>query len=122
MAGFAGFVEADATDQYTFEAQRKSFMTLGYALDPSSNAAGERRYVGDAAKAAELDGATVFDRLPARESTRKRKDRGDAYEDPLNYQGPWAGFQGERMHLTIDKPAESSVRFFFALLLRYSPL
>lgn len=104
-----GFVEEDNIDAHTFDTQRRTFLSYGYALDPSANAAGQRRYVGDTARAEATSGATVEDKARVHaERTRKRKDRGDAFNDPLNYEGPWAGYEGERMSIAINEDAAAA--------------
>ena len=105
-----GHVEEDAIDEQQFEEQRRTFLSYGYALDPSGNAAGQRRYVGNAQQAAAAGGATVFnDPLPASGERKKRKAMGDAALDPFGYEGPWAGYENEQVHLVNDAPVRPRV-------------
>eukprot|EP00053_Salpingoeca_punica_P006679 m.62417 g.62417 ORF g.62417 m.62417 type:complete len:556 (-) comp13800_c0_seq1:190-1857(-) len=89
---FTGFVEPQHMDTYAFEDQRLTFRTLGYAADPSANAAGSAKYVGDAAKALANKGDTLL--TASMKDKRKRESRGDA-ADISSFKGPWAGFEGE---------------------------
>jgi hypothetical protein len=98
-------VEEDAVDEQQFEEQRRTYLSYGYALDPSTAAAGQRRFIGNVARAAATDGATVFhDALAPTVERKKRKTMGNAADDPFNYEGPWAGYEGEQMHLVNDNP------------------
>jgi len=98
-----GHVELDAMNELQFEEQRRTFHTYGYALDPSASAVGERRFIGNVDAAAANKGATIFhDVLPSSNERKKRKAKGDAALDPFSYEGPWAGYEGEKIHLVNE--------------------
>jgi len=98
-----GHVELDAMNELQFEEQRRTFHTYGYALDPSASAVGERRFIGNVEAAAVNKGATIFhDVLPSSNERKKRKSKGDAALDPFSYEGPWAGYEGEKIHLVNE--------------------
>ena len=57
-------------------------------------------------------GRTISNKLPQLGEKRKRLDKGLA-SDPLTYQGPWAGYEGENVHIEIETkevPLRSSLR------------
>ena len=97
----SGSYEVEGMDDFNFDEQRKSFAVLGYALDPSNSG----RIVGDMQRAVELDGASISHKFPQIGEKRKRLEKGKA-SDPLNYQGPWAGFDGENVHIEIETKEE----------------
>ncbi|KAK3742092.1 hypothetical protein QZH41_017545, partial [Actinostola sp. cb2023] len=115
-----GYVEHAHVSDFTFENQRKTFTSFGYALDPSAdgNAASGTRsrqtlykvffcsfisVVGDTEKSKELKGVTVFESTKIRlGDKRKREGPGDP-GDIEGYQGPWAPFVDESKS---SKPSE----------------
>ncbi|KAI7863117.1 WD40-repeat-containing domain protein [Spinellus fusiger] len=107
-----GHVQQEAISEMDFRTQHRTFESYGYARDPSINSANlvghtgqgmlGTGYVGNLAAAAELGGATVFDRLPKHQrpnkDLRKRRERkGDSsvLEGDNAYKGPWAGYEGD---------------------------
>lgn len=50
-----GYVEAASVNDFQFENQRRTFMSYGYAYDPSFDVVGDR-LIGDAAQAAGNNG------------------------------------------------------------------
>lgn len=53
---------------------------------------------------------TISNSIPTIGEKRKRQGRGDA-TDPLNYQGPWAGYEGENIHIEIETKEVGSSPF-----------
>ncbi|TPX48111.1 hypothetical protein SeMB42_g01664 [Synchytrium endobioticum] len=93
-----GFVEDFHVNDVTFNALQRTYQSYGYTIDP--NSADGNVMIGNAQVAHQMNGATVLDnvkRITAK--TAKRKARGDAADDPLNFQGPWAGYEEERVNV-----------------------
>ncbi|KAJ3146287.1 pre-mRNA-processing factor 17, partial [Irineochytrium annulatum] len=88
-----GFVEEYAISDFTFDTMQRTFNNFGYAADPNGALGSE--YVGDMQKMAEMNGATVNDKLK-KSNQRKRKPKGDPSKVG-EYQGPWAGYEGEEV-------------------------
>ncbi|KCV72167.1 hypothetical protein H696_01569 [Fonticula alba] len=99
---FAGKISREATDLFQFERQRRSFLAHGFAL---TQAGSETVIVGDAAKALASGGVDATGRLnnktdaASRPVRPKRKDRGDVFANPHAFEGPWAGYTGELVHI-----------------------
>lgn len=97
---FTGFVEEGGMSSFQFEDQRRTFGTLGYALDPSVGASmSAGRFVGNREAAVGAGGDTIASMSAAKAkksaSKRKRKNRGDP-GDIDGYKGPWAAYEGEQ--------------------------
>ncbi|KXJ18778.1 Pre-mRNA-processing factor 17 [Exaiptasia diaphana] len=100
-----GYVEHAHVSDFTFENQRKTFTSFGYAVDPSAdgNIASGTSIIGDTEKSKELKGATVFESTKTRPGDkRKREGPGDP-GDIEGYKGPWAPFVDESKS---SKPSE----------------
>eukprot|EP00126_Sphaerothecum_destruens_P003515 Sdes_comp17262_c0_seq1m6458 len=105
-----GYIEPTAMQPYHFEEQRLTFITYGYAADPSVGAAGKidgaSRFLGDEDKAKSMACCTVFEKAPRGMSEkRKREARGDA-SDLEGFKGPWAKYEDE---LVVMKPSAEEV-------------
>ncbi|KAI9344141.1 WD40-repeat-containing domain protein [Pilaira anomala] len=108
-----GHVEQQAISEMDFRTQHRTFETYGYARDPtlsgSTNLAGQTGqglmgtgYVGNLKVAAELGGASIYDRVnpdlrPNKDARKKRAQKGklDQVEGPEAYKGPWAGYEDD---------------------------
>jgi pre-mRNA-processing factor 17 len=100
-----GYVERADLNDFQFEAQRRTFHSYGYALDPSvdANNTVQPKYIGEVEKAEAVSGLTVFESSKSRPGDkRKRLARGTA-DDVEGFRGPWAGFEDEEK---IAKPSE----------------
>lgn len=105
-----GFVEQAHFNRFHFDRAIRSYDTLGYAQDPSSSAI--NKFVGDAKKAAENEGVSLFESAKTGGEKRKRAANFNA-GDLENYtghfkknflkyfKGPWARFVDEK---AIAKP------------------
>ncbi|KAF7722134.1 hypothetical protein EC973_003678 [Apophysomyces ossiformis] len=108
-----GHVETQAISEVDFRTQHRTFETYGYARDPSlggTNLAGQAGegmmgtgYVGNLARAADLGGASIHDRLPQhlrpnKDVRKRREKKGDSgvLEGENAYKGPWAGYEFDR--------------------------
>lgn len=109
-----GHVEAAALSDFDFRNQQRTFATLGYARDPSNllnagGASGTGGFVGDAAKAASLGGASALElrgggregRANAKSLKQKREGQDGSLEEvgEGGYVGPWGGWKGEKIHV-----------------------
>ncbi|CAO3574193.1 unnamed protein product [Mortierella alpina] len=97
--------------EHDFRTQQQSYAAFGYARDPSiltvaeSGQSGSGKkgtgFVGNVERAQEMDGATIWDKLPKHlrnnQTQRKRQTRGDpsVFEGDNAYRGPWATYEGE---------------------------
>lgn len=95
----AGYVEKAAVSEFNFDVQRKTFMSYGYAVDPSTNQTGDA-YVGN-----KPDGnaVTVFEKAPIRPKDKRRRERNDDPSDVEGYLGPWANYKDQ---VLVAKPTE----------------
>ncbi|KAF9573982.1 hypothetical protein EC968_007668 [Mortierella alpina] len=108
---WTGHVEENMFSEHDFRTQQQSYAAFGYARDPSiltvseSGQSGSGKkgtgFVGNVEKAQEMDGATIWDKLPKHlrnnQTQRKRQTRGDpsVLEGENAYRGPWATYEGE---------------------------
>ncbi|KAF9942977.1 hypothetical protein BGZ75_001922 [Mortierella antarctica] len=108
---WTGHVEENMFSEHDFRTQQQSYAAFGYARDPSiltvaeSGQSGSGKkgtgFVGNVDKAQEMDGATIWDKLPKHlrnnQTQRKRQTRGDpsVLEGDNAYRGPWATYEGE---------------------------
>jgi pre-mRNA-processing factor 17 len=116
---FTGYVESYAMKDLDFETQRRTFSTFGYAVDPSKEHNDTRHVVGDRAKAALLQHATITDNVPRDQlasaaERKKRVARGDA-ANPHGFLGPWAGYEGETARVTLQEPTEEELALIKAV-------
>ncbi|KAN0063934.1 hypothetical protein ACQY0O_003540 [Thecaphora frezii] len=108
----SGHVEAAAITDYDFRNQQRTFDVQGYARNPSLLGGGavSGSWVGNAAAAAQAEGASAFElrgggkqgRATAKELKKKRKGQnGDTsiVEGEGAYIGPWGGWSGEKVHV-----------------------
>ncbi|KAA3678450.1 pre-mRNA-processing factor 17 [Paragonimus westermani] len=107
-----GFVEETHVNPFAFETQHRTFMSYGYAQDPSVEGGSDRRLVGEVENVVENEGKTVF------ETTKKRKGdlrKRDSNWDPTSeeYTGPWAKYKDE---VTVSVPSEEDRVYLEAYL------
>lgn len=109
-----GHFEGTSMSDFDFRNQQRTFDNLGYAKDPSMYSDGSQvagGYVGDVARARQLDGASALemrgglhtDRQAAKERKKQRVGQeGDTsvVEGEGAYVGPWGGWSGEKVHVT----------------------
>lgn len=102
----AGYVEPAHMSDFTFETQRRTFTSYGYALDPSvtggASTSGDR-FVGDVEKAEEKKGLTIFEATEARPGDKRKREKPGDPGDIEGYKGPWATFVDEAK---VAKPSE----------------
>ncbi|XP_006826002.1 pre-mRNA-processing factor 17-like [Saccoglossus kowalevskii] len=101
----AGYVEDAHVNAFTFETQRRTFTSYGYALDPTVDSANLEggKYVGEVSEAKKTEGKTVFETSKPRVGDKRKKVK---LNDPSNideFQGPWGKFVDEK---TTAKPSE----------------
>lgn len=91
---------------FTFETQRRTFTSYGYALDPSvtggTSTSGDR-YVGDLEKAEEKKGLTIFEVAEPRAGDKRKREKPGDPGDTEGYKGPWAPYIDESK---VAKPSE----------------
>ncbi|KAK4026056.1 pre-mRNA-processing factor 17 [Daphnia magna] len=106
----AGFVEPAHLSEFQFEAQRKTFTSFGYALDPTVGLAQNEgsSYVGDIESAESSSGRTVFENPnrpdPSRAGVKRKIEKNDDSADLEGYKGPWAPYENESRSA---KPSEA---------------
>lgn len=92
-----GYAEESAISDSTFRTQQRTFISLGYAQDPSLSADGNT-YVGNQESVALHGGKDVVQLRPSRQETdaikRKRTSKGDpsVIDGENAYVGPWAKY------------------------------
>ncbi|TPX35292.1 hypothetical protein SmJEL517_g02354 [Synchytrium microbalum] len=100
-----GYVERFHVNDVTFNTLQRTYHNFGYTVDPNSNG---DVMVGNAEVAYKMNGATINDSIKREAPAPKRKARGDVVSDPLNFTGPWAGYEEERVGPgTIAAPSEA---------------
>lgn len=103
---FTGYVEEGQLSEFQFEDQRRTFLSRGYAMDPSmTGVLGPNSFIGDVSKAIASNGDTVATAATLIRPADKRK-RAAGTNDPSDiatYEGPWAKFHDEAL---IAKPSE----------------
>jgi pre-mRNA-processing factor 17 len=95
-----GFIEHAHISHFSFENQRKTFHSYGYALDPSVDT--DQTFVGHLEAAYNSDGKTVFETAKTKEGKRKRH-KNDNPEDVGGFLGPWGKFEDEK---EVAQPTE----------------
>ncbi|KAI9563186.1 hypothetical protein GHT06_010644 [Daphnia sinensis] len=101
----AGFVEPAHLSEFQFEAQRKTFTSFGYALDPTVGLSQNEgsSYVGDIESAESSSGRTVFENPnrpdPSRAAVKRKIEKNDDSADLEGYKGPWAPYENENRKL-----------------------
>jgi len=97
----AGYVEPAHLSEFQFEAQRKTFASFGYALDPSVGFSPNEgaTYIGNVESAENSSGRTVFENPnrpdPSRAGIKRKIEKNDDSTDIEGYKGPWAPFENE---------------------------
>jgi pre-mRNA-processing factor 17 len=92
-----GYAEESSISDSTFRTQQRTFISLGYAKDPSFSADGNM-FVGNQDSVVVHGGKDVVELRPSRQETeaikRKRSKRGDpsVLEGENAYVGPWAKY------------------------------
>jgi pre-mRNA-processing factor 17 len=108
----AGVAESHVMAESDFEAQRRTFIQYGYAVDPATAASGLPLYYGNAKAAMDFGGATVNEKLTKTQKERFRQRKRLAKGDPGNpdsYLGPWAGYVGENVLVEQEVPDEDEM-------------
>ena len=54
-----GYVEPASLSEFQFESQRRTFHTCGYAIDPTSSAAGDK-IIGNSSQALQNNGEKIY--------------------------------------------------------------
>ncbi|EHA99636.1 Pre-mRNA-processing factor 17 [Heterocephalus glaber] len=99
----SGYVEQAHINDFIFEQQRRTFVTYGYALDPSlDNHQVTAKYIGSVEKAEKNQGLTVFETGQKKTEKRKKFKENDA-SNIDGFLGPWAKYVNEK---DVAKPSE----------------
>lgn len=122
-----GHFEGTAMSDYDFRTQQRTFDTLGYARNPSMYSDGSSiggQYVGDVARARQMNGASALESRPGGSSSQqklvskaaKKQRIGqdgelDIVEGEGAYVGPWGGWAGEKTNLDGGAgPSEEEIK------------
>eukprot|EP00124_Ichthyophonus_hoferi_P004749 Ihof_evm1s566 gene=Ihof_evmTU1s566 len=89
----SGFVEEAGVNDFSFEEQRRTYHSYGYAMNPTTD--GSQVIVGDVAKAQENQGMTVYDHAPKRPGDKRKREGKGTIDDLDTYKGPWAKYKDE---------------------------
>jgi pre-mRNA-processing factor 17 len=92
-----GYVEPLFMPEQSFEDQRRTFHSYGYAIDPAKEfqPLTQDSFIGDKEKAKANNGMLVSEKsVDRKQKKRKRYDRGDP-GDIDGFLGPWAAYEGE---------------------------
>ncbi|XP_077976899.1 pre-mRNA-processing factor 17-like [Glandiceps talaboti] len=97
----AGYAEPAHYNEFTFETQRRTFTSYGYALDPTVDGRGLEgsQYVGSVDEAEKTEGRTVFESTKARAGDKRKKVKATDPSDIDGYEGPWAKYVDEKRNL-----------------------
>ncbi|XP_014679169.1 PREDICTED: pre-mRNA-processing factor 17-like [Priapulus caudatus] len=100
----SGYVEPAHVNDFTFERERRTFTSYGYAIDPSHDASlSSTKLVGNMVELEKNKGATVFECKMKREGDKRKKETARDPSDIDSYLGPWAKYADEK---TTMKPTE----------------
>ncbi|XP_064617286.1 pre-mRNA-processing factor 17-like isoform X2 [Liolophura sinensis] len=113
----AGFVEPAHVNAFTFETQRRTFTSYGYAMDPSVDSVGNEKVVGDVTKAEDAKGLTVFEASKDRPGDKRKRLKNPDASDIEGYLGPWGKFVDEK---TTMKPDEEQKKELDEILAKRS--
>ena len=97
-----GYAEPQEISEAAFRNQSRTFQALGYARNPSLHTSGGPEFIGDVAKAEQMEGQNITEiAVKKSESVALRKTRegkGDpSVLDGKNaYKGPWASYQVDK--------------------------
>ncbi|VDP28634.1 unnamed protein product [Schistosoma mattheei] len=107
-----GYVEEAHVNKFAFENQHRTFMTYGYAEDPSVEGGADRRLVGETESMTENEGKTAFEKRQKRKGDLRKRD---SNWDPTSedYTGPWAKYKDE---VTVSVPSEEDRVYLEAYL------
>ncbi|VEL11101.1 unnamed protein product [Protopolystoma xenopodis] len=106
-----GYVEEAHVNEFSFENQHRTFVSYGYARDPTAEC-GTQNLVGDVDKVSETDGKTVFEKSKKRKGDlRKRDCKWDPTKE--DFTGPWGKYVGEE---TVSMPSEEDRVYLEAYL------
>lgn len=107
-----GYVEETHVNPFVFENQHRTFMTFGYAEDPSVEGGTSRRLVGELENVDLNEGKTVFEKCKTRKADSRKRD---SNWDPTSeeYTGPWAKYKDE---VSISVPSEEDRVYLEAYL------
>ncbi|TPP59057.1 Pre-mRNA-processing factor [Fasciola gigantica] len=107
-----GLVEEAHVNPFTFENQHRTFMSYGYAQDPSVEGGQDRRLVGEMENAELNKGKTVFEKASKRKGDLRKRD---SNWDPTSedYTGPWAKYKDE---VSVSVPSEEDRVYLEAYL------
>ena len=122
-----GFVEKASFNDFQFENQRRTFMSFGYAIDPSAEVTADK-VIGNAIDASEKKRnfsklikiyfeilarvwmilvATVFEKTPKRPRDNREKVRNNDSSDVDGFLGPWAVYKDQEL---TSKPNEEELK------------
>jgi pre-mRNA-processing factor 17 len=93
-----GYAEAQEFSEAAFRTQNRTFRALGYAKNPSLHTSVGPEFIGDIAKAREMDGQNVVEiAIPKKDSaalrkTREKKGDPSVLDGDKAYKGPWASY------------------------------
>src|SRR5277367_4945859 len=93
-----GYAEAQEFSEAAFRTQSRTFQALGYAKNPSVHTSGGPEFIGDVAKAAEMDGQNILEiavkkkESAALRKTREKKGDPSVLDGKDSYKGPWASY------------------------------
>ncbi|THD20177.1 Pre mrna splicing factor pre mrna processing fac tor [Fasciola hepatica] len=107
-----GLVEEAHVNPFAFENQHRTFMSYGYAQDPSVEGGQDRQLVGEMENAELNKGKTVFEKAPKRKGDLRKRD---SNWDPTSedYTGPWAKYKDE---VSVSVPSEEDRVYLEAYL------
>ncbi|XP_070567787.1 pre-mRNA-processing factor 17-like [Ptychodera flava] len=94
----AGYIEPAHFNEFTFENQRRTFTSYGYAMDPSVDGSGMEgsQIVGSTDLAKKSEGRTVFESTKQRAGDKRKKATANDPSDIEGFEGPWATFVDEK--------------------------
>ncbi len=110
---FTGFVESGEVNDFTFEDERRTFLRLGYAHNPSvATGTSEAEFVGDAARAAAMGGETLSTQKRGLHAEKRVREAAGAADDVAGFKGPWARYEEEALFAQEVEEAEGPLNLW----------
>ena len=97
-----GYAEAQEFSEASFRTQSRTFQALGYAKNPSVHTTGGPEFIGDVARAAEMDGQNILEIATRKKDSaalrKTRETKGDpsVLDGKGAYKGPWASYMVDK--------------------------
>lgn len=110
-----GFIEPAHISDFQFEAQRRTFHSYGYALDPSADGATSGdNFVGHLEAAYNTDGKTVFESSKIKAENKRKRNKNTDSADIDGFLGPWGKYEDEKLIATPTDAEKAEIEEMMA--------